>query len=147
MNTMSKASDRALELYMNQAYSCSESVFIALAEVDGLTQEEIDYGNHYAGAFSGGMGAESVCGALTGGMLTLGRYFGRNMGEDRKTEMKDYSAALFNAFVEEFGAPDCSVLKHEPDAKARCAQYVRFVVETLEEYLDNGLPGAEDDCG
>lgn len=144
---MSKTSERALELYLKQGYSCSESVFIALAEADGLTPEEINLGNHYAGAFSGGMGVESVCGALNGGMLTLGRYFGRNIGEERKAEMKDYSAALFNAFVEEFGALDCSVLKHEPDAKQRCAQYVRFVVETLEEFLDNGLPGAEEDCG
>ncbi len=144
---MSKASDRALELYLSLGYSCSESVFIALAEADGLTQEEVDYGNHYAGSFSGGMGVESICGALTGGMLTLGRYFGRSMGEERKTEMKEYSAALFNAFVEKFGNADCNVLKHEPDAKQRCAQYVRFVVETVEDFLDNGLPGAEEDCG
>src|SRR5450756_41165 len=98
MVTMSKAGNRAIELYMEKGFSCSESVYIALAEADNLTAEQINAGNHMAGAFSGGMSVGSVCGALTGGMLTLGRWFGRNLSEGRKDEMKEYSKALYEAF-------------------------------------------------
>lgn len=143
---MSKIGDRAQELFTQLGYSCSESVFIALAEADGLSQEEINIGNKYIGPFSGGMGSGSVCGALSGGILTLGRYFGRAMGEERNPDMSKYSAALFNMFVEEFGTPDCGPLKYEPDCKTRCAGYVRFVVDAVETLLDNGLPD-DDDCG
>ena len=143
---MSKAGNRAIELYMEKGFSCSESVYIALAEADNLTAEQINAGNHMAGAFSGGMSVGSVCGALTGGMLTLGRWFGRNLSEGRKDEMKEYSKALYEAFIEKFGDESCKKLKPESDAKKRCAEYVRFVTEKVEELLDKGLDDP-DDCG
>ncbi|NLN84404.1 MAG: hypothetical protein GX138_08685 [Firmicutes bacterium] len=145
---MSKTGDRAQELFNELGYSCSEAVFIALAEADGLSQEEIDAGNKYAGPFCGGMGSASVCGALSGGIMTFGRYFGRAMGEERNPDMSNYSEALFSRFVDEFGTPDCSALKNEPDYKEQCSNYVRFVVDAVNDLLDNGLYGDDDDdCG
>ncbi len=144
---MSKTGNRAVELYLEKGFSCSESVYIALAEADDLTAEEMDAGNHMAGAFSGGMSVGSVCGALTGGMLTLGRWFGRNLNEARKDEMKEYGKALYEAFTDKFGAESCLKLKPESNAKKQCAEYVRFVAEKVEELLDKGLADAEEDCG
>ena len=145
---MSQIGDLAESLYFEQKYCCSEAVWLAFAMSDNLSEAEKNAGNKLAFAFCGGLGNGQFCGALAGGFMIIGRYFGRVCGEERNDTTASYREALTKAFMEKYGSIDCSSLKPTDPTKSRlqCKTYVRFVAETLADLLDKGLE-EDEDCG
>ena len=146
---MSQLGDNAVRYFLEQNYCCAESVWLAFADSDKLSAEERAFGNKLAFAWCGGTGAKEFCGALAGGVLVLGRWFGRTPDQERNPELAKYTEALVAAFKAQFSHTACRELKPDGDPKAArqvCSGYVRFVAEKVEELLDKGLED-EEDCG
>lgn len=146
---MSASGDLAVSYFTTRGACCAESVWLTFAESDGISETERDFGNKLCFAFCGGTGAHELCGAIAGGVLVLGRWFGRTPSEPRNEDLPKYTKALIDAFTERFGHTTCRDLKPdiEPsEAKKVCCEYVRFVAEKVEELLDKGI-GDEEDCG
>lgn len=76
---MSKYSDKAIALRNdpNTHYNCAQSVIMAFAEPAGISDETAF---NVSSNFGSGMKMASVCGAITGGLMTLG-LFGLNSQE------------------------------------------------------------------
>lgn len=76
---------------------------------------ELQEGNvpHAAAGFGGGIArAQDVCGALTGAVIGLGFYFGREIPEHKEMRDKVYSVVreLYRSFGQHCGAIDCRTL-------------------------------------
>ena len=146
---MSSVGEKAATYFIKDGFCCAEGVWLALADSDSLSKEERDFGNKLAASFCGGTGAQLLCGALAGGVLTLGRWFGRVPGESRNQDLPLYTKALVDAFRAEFGHVDCLDLKPKLEDSAaireHCKAFVLFVALKVEELLDKGLEG--EDCG
>ncbi|MCL2549173.1 MAG: C-GCAxxG-C-C family protein [Symbiobacteriaceae bacterium] len=145
---MSSIVDRAINLFIDEGYCCAEAVWLAFAESDGISEDAKAFGNKLSFAFCGGTGAQDLCGAVAGGVLVLGRWFGRIPGEPRNQDLPKYTKALLESFREQFGHTACCHLKPDaelPVVKQTCKQYVIFVVAKVEELLDKGI--GEEDCG
>lgn len=113
--------------------NCAESMLYgANEEFDlKLDQKALDT----MSSFGGGMGVESVCGALTGGIAVLGVMFTWNKtldSEKRKTITVDY----YQAFKKRFGSDNCQqIKKHFRDNSVGCQNVVKWSAEILEEVI------------
>ena len=146
---MSAITDRAVQLYIEEGYCCAEAVWLAFAESDAIDEDARDLGNKLSFAFCGGTGAANLCGAAAGGVLVLGRRFGRVPGEPRNEDLPKYTKALIDALEEKYGHTSCSDLKPKAEpcvAKQVCSGYVAFVVAKIEELLESGPNGKDFSC-
>jgi len=60
--------------------------------------------------FGGGMGVESVCGALTGAIMVLSHLYVKQNSHE-STRIKELESEFINAFQKELGFSDCKNLK------------------------------------
>jgi len=146
---MGKISETAEKRFI-EGFSCSQSVFSAFAETEGI---DLETALRIASSFGAGMARMGdTCGAVTGGMMVLGLKFGRTVADD--TEAKEKNYRLVNEFVEEFserfekadcrdllgfepGSPDASKrFEEDPELEKRCAGFVREASEILEEIIE-----------
>ncbi|MBI3976855.1 MAG: C_GCAxxG_C_C family protein [Chloroflexi bacterium] len=101
-----------------------------------------------AAGFGGGIGGkQSVCGALTGGIMALGLEAAERLADPRQVgaDIRPRVRALWEGFAQEFGDVECGQLIPfdfgTPDGyaafrqsglrEARCNRYVDYVVRTL----------------
>ena len=89
-------------------YNCAESILYGANQVYdlGLDKNALKM----AAGFGGGVGIEAICGALTGGVMVLGRMF----TEDRahaSPRVKELTIELIERFRREMGEIDCTPLK------------------------------------
>jgi C_GCAxxG_C_C family probable redox protein len=117
-NLVDRVADRAENLYRNRHLHCAESILVACNEVfrGGLNQDQ-------AVGIAAGMGAGlsdsgCLCGALNGGVLSLGLILpGNRPNRDRK-RIRNASRDLHNQFKNRFNSTCCRVLiknvKHDP---------------------------------
>ena len=129
--------------------SCSQAVFSAFAEAEGI---DLETALRIASSFGAGMARMGdTCGAVTGGMMVLGLNFGRTVADDMEAKEKNYR--LVHEFVERFsgrfetctcrdllgfdpGAPGASQrFKDDPELEKRCAGFVREAAEMLKEII------------
>ena len=70
---MSKYSDKAIALRNdpNTHYNCAQAVFMSFANEAGISDEQAF---NISANFGSGMKMASVCGAITGGLMALGKY-------------------------------------------------------------------------
>ncbi|MGE5560484.1 MAG: C-GCAxxG-C-C family (seleno)protein [Chloroflexota bacterium] len=142
MDTKKTPGQVALDLF-NQGYSCSESVWLALSQ--DLDAAQRDLGLKIAGAFAGGCGSGALCGAVAGGLMAAGRWYGRALGEEKPTQLKPLCKRLTDAVKAKFGSLDCADLKPESDDwRKKCGELVEFVANITDQLLDEG---EEEDCG
>jgi C_GCAxxG_C_C family probable redox protein len=66
----------------------------------------------FATGFGGGIGGShcETCGALTGGMITLGWMFGRKGPGDDKQKVYSLSVEFRNQFLKNFGSTNCQII-------------------------------------
>src|SRR6056297_676115 len=88
--------------------NCAESILYGANEEYELSldQKALDT----MSSFGGGMGVESVCGALTGAIAVLGVMFSWDKSIDsqkRKAIVTDF----YNAFEQRFGSDNCGQIK------------------------------------
>lgn len=127
------AKEKARIYFLEQGYSCSEVVWLALS--DDLELQCSNMGLRLAGGFSGGVGCGSFCGALAGGVLVLGHHFGREQGQERNPTLRELSKNLCLWFSETYGSELCLDIKEPVDSKVKCCQFVVDTVEAVERML------------
>lgn len=139
--SLNKVQKTAEELYRD-GFSCSESLLSAMLdcfELD-IPREVIAMSS----GFSAGMGNSGcVCGALSGGVMTLGIFFGRTELDDPKpTKNHELAKELHDYFKEETGknVVCCRVLTEGLDMsigehKSQCVQFVGAIARKVAELI------------
>lgn len=129
----------AVEIF-NSGFACSESVIYAIRkhfELD-LSDDAIAMSSGFPWGLGGG---GCICGALAGGTMCLGYFFGRRTPGDSKiqkcflltNELHDYFKATCKSTC-------CRVLtkgkeKNSPERKAQCTQFVSDTVRKTAEII------------
>ena len=146
---MGKIAETAEKRFI-EGFSCSQSVFSAFAEAEGM---DMEIALRVASSFGAGMARlGDTCGAITGGMMFLGLKFPRLVADDAEAKEKNYR--LVHEFVKRFkemnessmcrdllgfdpGIPEASQrFTNEPELETRCAGFVREASEILEEIIE-----------
>lgn len=109
MSILERAYNLAFK-YEAEFGSCPQAVLRAIREVFNI--DRIDIVIKSAHSLAGGLGlsGDGTCGALAGGALALGYFFGRSIEDMGKGRfLKSYSKAkeLHDKFVKEFGSCIC----------------------------------------
>ncbi|MBI5400220.1 C_GCAxxG_C_C family protein [Candidatus Saganbacteria bacterium] len=123
----------ARQLYLEEGYSCSTSLLLALKKAGIDIPDSIILS--VAGLRSGIGGAGCVCGALMASVLTVGYLYGKT---DEKKASK-LSANLHNKFKEQFKSTCCRVLTRKYsdfkslERKEHCAGLVEFMILELQK--------------
>lgn len=122
----------AIEIF-NSGYACSESVIFAIRkhfEID-LSDDAIAMSSGFPWGLGGG---GCICGALAGGTMCLGYFFGRRTPGD-PTIQKCFTLTneLHDSFKKTCGSTCCRVLtkgkeKNSPERKSQCTQFVSDTV-------------------
>ncbi|MFO7849986.1 MAG: C-GCAxxG-C-C family (seleno)protein [Spirochaetia bacterium] len=98
------------DLHLKEDLNCAESILCAANEAYAM--ELPRSACKLAAGFGGGMGIESVCGVVTGGVMALSSLFVVDRGHE-----SDYIKTLTSEFIEEFyrhyGSLECKVLKEK----------------------------------
>jgi C_GCAxxG_C_C family probable redox protein len=95
-----------------------------------------------AAGFGGGMGVGNVCGALTGGIMALGRLYVKERAHE-SARIKEVETKLINAFEKEFGTLLCTPIKDKyfhPEHK--CKAVVEKAAKLLDDLLASDPPEA-----
>jgi C_GCAxxG_C_C family probable redox protein len=96
--------------YFKQDYNCAQSVLLAMQEYYDIPKNELI--PRIATAFGGGIGRRgSICGALTGAIMSIGLKYGTDKTVLIEKE-KAYKIALkfYDQFAKECGSPFCKEL-------------------------------------
>lgn len=128
---------QAVEYFINQGYSCAESVMQSAID-KGIVPKEL---LPVASAFSGGMGSGCLCGAIGASQCIIGYLFGKDNANGN-----DYLARVkAREFIEEFKknhkATCCRVLTAgmdmaSPERKAHCANMVDECSKIMEKIVE-----------
>ena len=113
--------------------NCAESILYAANEEYGLglDQKALDT----MSSFGGGMGVESVCGALTGAIAVLGVMFTSDKTVDSE-KRKAIVADFYKEFQERFGTDNCGQIKEKyRDDTIGCRDVVKRSAEILREIV------------
>ena len=103
--------------YFEEEYNCSQSVFMAYADIYNIEPETAA---KIASSFGGGMGRlREVCGAVSGMFLILGLHYPFTNPKDRQAKNTNYKAVqdVANEFKSVMGSYICADLlkiKREP---------------------------------
>ena len=146
---MSTRSTIAEEKFLS-GYNCAQAVLYSFCDDLGLAK---DVALKWACGFGAGMARrQEVCGAITGGIITLGVKHGRGEGQDRAATEDVYRKVqeLMSRFESELGTCNCRTLlsgcdlnstdgqryfKENDLLKTTCTGCVKLVTEILEEIL------------
>jgi C_GCAxxG_C_C family probable redox protein len=104
-----EARARAYALYVKNQFVCSEAVLYAINGILGapLPAEIV----RIASGFAGGIGKSGyICGALTGGVMTLGLALGRTEPGAGCPKLMPATKELLDWFERTFGSSCCAVL-------------------------------------
>lgn len=135
---LEKLQDDAVEIFTH-GFACSESVIYAIRKHFEI--ELSDDAIAMSSGFPWGLGsAGCICGALAGGTMMIGYFFGRRTpGDPCINKCFELTTELHDYFKETNGATCCRVLiKNFPDRnsaerKAHCIEMVKTtVVKTAE---------------
>jgi C_GCAxxG_C_C family probable redox protein len=137
-------------IYFADGFNCSQAVFTAFGKTMGLTEDQcLKIGS----AFGGGMARRQyTCGAMTGGLMVLGLYFGRGLEDDISKKEGTYEKAgeFFKEFEKRNGSVVCKDLLQGLDMnntldririeelglfQTSCVKYVQDAVEIVEKLI------------
>lgn len=127
--------ERAEDLYLSRQLLCSEAVLVVMNRgLDGGLSDEVAI--RLASALPVGMGDSGcTCGALSGAVLALGLFLGRDRpGASDRNHAMPAAKFLHNRFKECFGSTCCRVLSHKVKHKPRqhFKQCARITAQTAE---------------
>ena len=125
--------EKAVEYFLNQGYSCSESVVKAAVDA-GLVNENLV---PVATPFSGGISSGCLCGAIAGMQLVIGARTGRRSAAE-STNARQLAKYSVDKFKEKNKVTCCRALTaglemHSPERKQHCCKMVSDCAEILEE--------------
>jgi len=124
----------AVAYYEKEDMNCAESLLRACSDFYGLHLD--GQALLAASGFGGGMGIQSVCGALTGALMAMGPLFVENRAHESDV-LKEICEEFFGSFEQEHGTILCSVLKDRYHTeKAGCRETVRIAAEFTEAFIE-----------
>lgn len=129
----------AVEIF-HQGFACSESVIYAIKKhfALDLSDDAIAMSSGFPWGLGGG---GCICGALAGGTMCIGYFFGRRTpGDPKITKCFQLTNELHDYFKETCGGTCCRVLtrgkeKNSPERKAQCTQFVSDTVAKTAEII------------
>lgn len=151
MNTninMEQLQKDAVDIF-NQGFACSESVIYAIRkhfEVD-IPDEAIAMSSGFPWGLGGG---GCICGALAGGTMCIGYFFGRTTpGDPKITRCFELTNELHDYFKKTCGAACCRILtkgmeRNSPERKAQCNCFVDLTVKKVAEIIIRELQKDEE---
>jgi C_GCAxxG_C_C family probable redox protein len=96
--------------YFLGSFNCAQSVLVSFSDIINIDEKEL---LKLASSFGGGMGKmQLTCGAVSGALMVLGHFFGKEDKDDRKALEKNYQLVreFMEKFIEEFGSENCKSL-------------------------------------
>lgn len=129
----------AVEIF-HKGFACSESVIYAIRkhfELD-LPDDVIAMSSGFPWGLGGG---GCICGALAGGTMCLGYFFGRRKpGDPAIQKCFELTNELHDYFKETCGATCCRILtrgmeKDSPERKMQCTNFVADTVQKTAEII------------
>lgn len=127
--------DHAGELYRKGDFYCSESIVATMREYFDKDMPEALISS--ASGFPIGVGRQKcMCGAITGGIISIGYFFGRTEGADPQVNKTlELSAELHEKFKEMNKYACCSILTRGMDFASgeHKEQCIRFTSEMARE--------------
>lgn len=120
---------------IEEDYNCAETILAGANIVYnlGLDKEALKL----AAGFGGGMAIESVCGALTGGIMVMGTMFVQEKAHE-SSRIKKLTKEFFQAFEKKMGSIECTPLKGKYRTKEEKCYYVKLIAaEVLDEIIAN----------
>lgn len=131
----------AVEIF-HSGFACSESIVYAIRKHFKL--ELSDDAIAMSSGFPWGLGGGGcICGALAGGTMMLGYFFGRTVpGDPKINQCFEICHELHDDFCRHCGASCCRALtrgmeKNSPERKAQCTDFVEFTVKRTAELILN----------
>ena len=122
--------DAGLEFHA-QGYNCCQCELRALAAYTGKGLESADIGY----GFARGMHCESVCGALTGALMSIGAAcFDPEQPNPCRPDAKALSLEMERRFTERFGTMLCADILAEHE-KRMCGECIAAAAEMAEEII------------
>ncbi len=127
----------AVHNFVEDSFNCAEAIVEAVGRDEGLEPRAL---TPMAAAFGGGIGSLGhICGALSGGLMMLGRR-ATARGLPRP-EIRARAQELYHRFERTFGAVDCRTLTdHDCNAAGgyaydirNCAKYIRLATDAVLE--------------
>ncbi len=131
---MKKFSNLAPKYFLEEGYSCSESMAKTAVEL-GIANEEII---SIATSFSGGMGSGCLCGAVAGAQMIIGLMHGKNKDNKARALAKEF----YQRFTQTHKVTCCKILTkdfkdfHSQERKQHCANMVFECSKILDEILE-----------
>lgn len=122
-------------LYGTESFNCCEKIFRASNEVYGLGLDK--NAEHVSAAFGGGMGIQTVCGAVSGALMAIGAKCCDSI--EKNSDVKEFSVPFLEQVKEELGSIYCSELKPKYFIDApliRCDEVVFRVAAILDETMN-----------
>ena len=121
--------------YYDKAYNlnCAETMLYAASDEYNmnLSKETLKT----MAAFGGGMGVESVCGAITGSLAALSILFTIEKGHESERN-KNLSKEFFQKFTEKLGTDNCAILKAKyKNDEIRCTIMIETATSILDEIV------------
>jgi C_GCAxxG_C_C family probable redox protein len=135
VNDLKKMGEKSESYYLDNDFRCSEAVLRVIWEnfKTGLPEEIVSL----ATGFPHGVGgAGCICGALAGGTMALGMFFGRSVAkeDDKLKKNMELSNELHKIFKTNHKVTCCKILIKKltygsPEHRQQCARFVKEVTE------------------
>lgn len=124
-----------IKKYYDKSYNfnCAETMLYAANEEYNmnLSKETLKT----MAAFGGGMGIESVCGAITGSLAALSILFTIEKGHE-SDRIKNLSKEFFQKFTNTLGTDNCAKLKEKyKNDEIRCTIMIETAAKVLDEIV------------
>lgn len=117
--------------------NCAEKILYGANEIYDLGLDKNAL--RLASGFGGGMGIESVCGALTGSIMVLGRLFVEEKAHE-STRIKEISSQMLVRYEREMGYIDCTPLKKSyRTEQIKCDRVILKAAEILDDIIAREL--------
>lgn len=121
-------------VYGNESFNCCEKICRGRNCVYQLGLDE--KAQRVSAAFGGGMGIQTVCGAISGALMLLGLKCCENI--EKNSKVKEYSVPFLNKVQEEMGSIYCKDLKEKyfvDEPLVRCDGVILRVAKMLDDTM------------
>lgn len=124
--------EKAIENYLKLGYSCSESIVKSAIDL-GLCDDSL---LSCATSFSRGMSSGCLCGAVSGAMIVLGYFFGKDNRFSNEVCAREKAEKFVEMFKERNKVTCCRALSaglEGAQRKEHCAKLVADCAEILQQ--------------